>query len=131
MNSKFLKAMRDGLLVSLFMGVIGIAASLASSMLNLPLFWVILFMGIAANPIAFSISGFFQRKRRWKHLFKVGLVCWSLNLATSLAMIQGLDLGKYLTVAILSLLSTGVYVAIGGGLSYFLEALASEHRDNG
>ena len=123
---KLVAAIRDAVLISIFAGVVGFAASLISRLTFLPVFALILLMGVAATPIAFAVSGFLQRKQRWRHLARVGGVYWAINLAVSLSTVPGLNVINYPALVGLSLVATATYVAVGGGLSYVLDALAKE-----
>ena len=125
-TTKLVAAIRDAVLISIFAGVVGFAASLISRLTFLPLFGLILLMGLAATPIAFAVSGFLQPKQRWQHLARVGVVYWAINIAVSLATVPGLNIINYAALVGLSLIATAAYVAVGGGLSYFLDALAKE-----
>ena len=125
-TTKLVAAIRDAVLISIFAGVVGFAASLISRLTFLPLFGLILLMGLAATPIAFAVSGFLQPKQRWQHLARVGVVYWAINIAVSLATVPGLNIVNYAALVGLSLVATAAYVAVGGGLSYFLDALAKE-----
>lgn len=123
---KLVAAIRDAVLISIFAGIVGFAASLISRLTFLPVFGLILLMGVAATPIAFAISGFLQRRQRWEHLARVGGVYWAINIAVSLPTIPGLNVINYGALVGLSLVVTATYVGVGGGLSYVLDALAKE-----